>query len=113
MSKILSVLIMLVLSAPVLAQETECTVETRGYYYQGTGTVRTVKPDNVTQIGPLRSFGITSPVHKDLYTCREAVEFLKARTNIVPSADGKIKILQQISYEADCLAVEICPADQF
>lgn len=107
MSKILMVLFSLVLSGPAFAQQVECNQEEKGHFYTGTATIRTINKDGV-QIGPIRNHEKTGPVVKDLATCNLSKDMLHSFTGIVPREDSPIKILQQVSYDVKCYAVEYC-----
>ena len=108
MNKLLVAVVLAVIAVPAFAQQAECNQEQKGHFYTGTATVRTINKDTLAQVGPIRNHDKTGPVLKDLATCRLTRDMLNAFTGIVPREDSPIRVLQQVSYEVECYAVEYC-----
>jgi len=103
-------------SGNVLAQDA-CIQDEKPHYFVAIGTVKTTMTAPLKELltdaeelvwtNTFRTFGVTSPAHKDLAACSEALEFLRAQRNL--PAKQPIHAIQSLSYEGFCLPVEVCP----
>lgn len=100
----------------VFAQEA-CIQDEKPHYFVAIGTVKTTMTtplkdlltdaEELVWTNTFRTFGVTSPAHKDLAACNEALDFLRAQRNL--PAKQPIHAIQSLSYEGFCLPVEVCP----
>jgi len=103
-------------SGSVMAQ-VACVQDEKPHYFVAIGTVKTTMTTPLKELltdaeelvwtNTFRTFGVTSPAHKDLAACNEALDFLRAQRNL--PAKQPIHAIQSLSYEGFCLPVEVCP----
>lgn len=104
------------ISLPVVAQDA-CIQDGKPHYFVATGTVKTTMTaplkdlltdaEELVWTNTFRTFGVTSPAHKDLAACDNALDMLRAQRNL--PAKQPIHAIQSLSYEGFCLPVEVCP----
>lgn len=115
MRKLLFVLSFLA-ALPVMAQDA-CIQDEKQHYFVATGTTKTTMSEplkavltpqeQLIWINTYRNFSITSPAHKDLTACNEALLMLESQRAIAPK--NGIHAVQSVSYDGYCLPVEVCP----
>lgn len=116
MKKVFLLVAVLLVSGSVLAQDV-CIQDEKPHYYVAEATTKTTMTDALkVELTPreqliwqntYRNFSVVSVEHKDLAACNEALDLLKAKRAI--AAKNGIHALQSLSYDGQCLAVEICP----
>lgn len=116
MKKVFLLVAVLLVSGSVLAQDV-CIQDEKPHYYVAEATTKTTMTDTLkAELTPreqliwqntYRNFSVVSVEHKDLAACNEALDLLKAKRAIAPK--NGIHALQSLSYDGQCLAVEICP----
>ncbi len=114
--KKLFVVMLMVVPGYGMAQDA-CIQDEKPHYYVAEATTKTTMTDALkAELTPreqliwqntYRNFSIVSIDHKDLAACSEALDMLKAKRAIAPK--NGIHALQSLSYDGQCLAVEICP----
>jgi len=112
----LFILAVILIPGMVWAQDA-CIQDEKPHYYVAEATTKTTMTDALkAELTPreqliwqntYRNFGVVSIEHKDLAACNEALDLLKAKRAIAPK--NGIHALQSLSYDGQCLAVEICP----
>ncbi len=104
------------IALPVMAQDA-CIQDEKPHYYVAEATTKTAMIDALKATltpqqqlewqSTYRNFGVVSIAHKDLAACNEALDLLKSKRAIAPK--NGIHALQSLSYDGQCLAVEVCP----
>ncbi len=118
MKKVFMLVAMLV-SFSVSAQDTSCVQDERPHFFMATGTFKTTIPDSLEAVltdkekliwtSTVQTEIVIGPEQGNLQACKDALGLLEAQRNILPKKP--IHVLQSVSYKGiGCVPVSHCPA---